>query len=77
MAGQKRSSKRALLKRIKEALPGGETSVACQNFKMPRVGNLSRLHNAVRNLATYICLCQSLVMLKRGVAVRGGLIESQ
>ena len=39
----------------------GVSQVACRNFKMSRVGVLSRLHNAVGNLATYICLRQSFV----------------
>ena len=39
------------------------SQVACQNFKMSRVGVLSRLHNAVGNLATYIWLRQSFVAI--------------
>ena len=35
------------------------SQVACRNFKMSCVGVLSRLHNTVGNLATYICLRQS------------------
>ena len=41
----------------------GVSQVACRNFKMSRVGILSRLHNAVGNLATYICLRQSFVAI--------------
>ena len=37
----------------------GVSQVASQNFKMSRVGVLSRLHNAVGNLVTYIWLRQS------------------
>ena len=37
------------------------SQVTCWNFKMSCVGVLSRLHNAVGNLATYICLRQSFV----------------
>ena len=39
----------------------GVSQVACRNFKMSRVGVLSRLHSAVGNLATYIWLRQSFV----------------
>ena len=41
----------------------GVSQVACRNFKMSRVGVLSRLHNAVGNLATYIWLRQSFVAI--------------
>ena len=41
----------------------GVSQFACRNFKMSRVGVLSRLHNAVGNLATYICLRQSFVAI--------------
>ena len=41
----------------------GVSQVACRNFKMSRVGVLSRLHNAVGNLASYICLRQSFVAI--------------
>ena len=39
------------------------SQVACRNFKMSCVGVLSRLHNAVGNLATYIWLRQSFVAI--------------
>ena len=38
-----------------EALPGGGSQVACRNFKMSRVGVLSRVQVAVGNWSTYIC----------------------
>ena len=41
----------------------GVSQVACRNFKMSRVGVLSRLHNTVGNLATYIWLRQSFVAI--------------
>ena len=41
----------------------GVSQVACRNFKMSRVGILSRLRNAVGNLATYIWLRQSFVAI--------------
>ena len=41
----------------------GVSQVACRNFKMSRVGVLSRLHTAVGNLATYIWLRQSFVAI--------------
>ena len=41
----------------------GVSQVACRNFKMSRVGVLSRLHNAVGNLATYIWLRQPFVAI--------------
>ena len=41
----------------------GVSQVACRNFKMSRVGVLFRIHNAVENLATYICLRQSFVAI--------------
>ena len=41
----------------------GVSQVACRNFKISRVGVLSRLHNAVGNLVTYIWLRQSFVAI--------------
>ena len=41
----------------------GVSHVACRSFKMSRVGILSRLHNAVGNLATYIWLRRSFVAI--------------
>ena len=41
----------------------GVPQVACRNFKMSCVSVLSRLHNTVGNLATYIWLRQSFVAI--------------
>ena len=48
---------------FKEALPGGDPRSLVRILKMSNVDVFSRLHNAVRNLATYICLCQSFVAI--------------
>ena len=43
---------------------GEGSQVACRNFKMSRVGVLSRVHVAVGNWATYICPCNFNEMTK-------------
>ena len=53
-----------ILKEFPEALPGGGSRVACLNFKMSRVGVLSVLHVAVRNLMKIVCPCRNLRLRK-------------